>query len=85
VTSLPRSRALQSAYTGSSIFKTIARGVIPESTRRKIFSVLQGYNQIRPAPLDPHTYRELTAWYREDILNLQGLIGRDLSHWLAAP
>jgi ABC-type bacteriocin/lantibiotic exporter with double-glycine peptidase domain len=75
VTSLPRSRALQSAYTGSSIFKTIARGVIPESTRRKIFSVLQGYNQIRPAPLDPHTYRELTAWYREDILNLQGLIG----------
>ncbi len=33
-------------------------------------------------PLDPDLRRELTEFYRADILELQDLIGRDLRHWL---
>jgi len=39
--------------------------------------------QSHPAPsLDPKIRQELTAGYRNDILMLQRLIERDLSHWL---
>ena len=37
----------------------------------------------KPPPLDPRVREELSGAYREDISKLQGLIGRDLSGWLA--
>ena len=40
------------------------------------------HNFISPPPLCPKIRSELTAAYREDIIALQGLISRDLSHWL---
>ena len=40
------------------------------------------FNQERPPRLDPAVRAELTAGYREDILRLQDLTGRDLGHWL---
>ena len=36
---------------------------------------------MRP-PLSRDVRRELTAVYRSEIVALQGLIGRDQSHWL---
>ena len=39
-------------------------------------------NLAAPPPLDPALRRRLTDEYRPDILALQDLIGRDLSHWL---
>ena len=36
----------------------------------------------KPPPLDPGLRRQLTDEYREEILKLQDLIGRDLSRWL---
>ena len=35
-----------------------------------------------PPPLDPELREELVEGYKEDILRLQELIGRDLSAWL---
>jgi hypothetical protein len=35
-----------------------------------------------PPPLSGELHRELTTLYREDILQLQTLIDKDLSHWL---
>ena len=35
-----------------------------------------------PPPLAPALRRRLLEIYREDILALQGLLDRDLSHWL---
>ena len=40
------------------------------------------YNLAPPPPLLPRTRALLTAVYREDILRLQDLLGRDLTHWL---
>ena len=39
-------------------------------------------NLVKPG-LDPEIRRQLIDFYREDILRLQDLIGRDLSAWLA--
>src|SRR5919106_309515 len=36
----------------------------------------------KPPPIDPELREELVAGYKEDILRLQQLIGRDLSMWL---
>jgi hypothetical protein len=42
-------------------------------------------NKVKPPTLDPTRRHELTELYRDEILRLQDFIGRDLSHWLAAP
>jgi hypothetical protein len=36
---------------------------------------------LEPPPLDPEIRAKLVEGYREDVLRLQGLIGRDLSAW----
>jgi hypothetical protein len=88
VTLLPKNRRLHRLAThpaqldGRALF-------LPAFVRRAILSALQRvdskFNLAPPPPLGPDTRARLTEDYREDILKLQDLIGRDLSHWLAAP
>ncbi len=56
--------------------------LLPRPLRLKVIRRLRRWNQVEPSPLDPALRRELTESYREDILHLQDLIGRDLGHWL---
>lgn len=44
--------------------------------------LIQGRILAKPPPMDPEIRGELIEGYREDILKLQDLIGRDLSAWL---
>lgn len=37
---------------------------------------------LKKPPLDPAVRAQLVERYRSDVLELQDLIGRDLSHWL---
>jgi hypothetical protein len=59
---------------------------IPAGMRNKIIMTAQTWNQqhnlIPPPPIDAEIRRQLTEGYREDILKLQELIGRDLSGWM---
>ena len=60
---------------------------LPGAARRVLLAALQRLDQrfnliAPPAPLDAETRARLTEDYREDIVQLQDLIGRDLSHWL---
>jgi len=48
--------------------------------RRGLRRVLRGAKPVRPT-LDPDVRAELTATFREEILNLEALLGRDLSAW----
>jgi hypothetical protein len=50
--------------------------------RRKIACWVNRLNQSTLPPLDPQVRQELTLAQQEDILRLQELIGRDLTHWL---
>jgi hypothetical protein len=58
---------------------------LPAFARRVVVSALRRidskFNLAPPPPLDPEIRARLTEDYREDILKLQDLIGRDLSHW----
>ena len=49
---------------------------------RKLFNTLREKNMVRPE-MDPEIQQKLTHdVYREDIMKLQALIGKDLTHWL---
>lgn len=62
----------------------------PNRTGRWLFShlpvqvhaQLTRWNQVTPPPIPPAIRRTLTASYREEIQQLQALLGRDLTHWL---
>ena len=69
-------------YTG--VRSLIARN--PALVDRVLPARLRGYVKsrllVKPPPFPPEVRRQLTASYKEDILRLQELIGRDLSAWL---
>lgn len=50
---------------------------------RKALLRLQQANTVKFPPLSPDLRRELTSIFREDIQNLQKLIGRDMNAWLS--
>ena len=58
----------------------------PALVERVLPARLRGYVKSRflvePPPFPPEVRRQLTYSYKEDILKLQELIGRDLSAWL---
>ena len=56
--------------------------ILPGRLRRAISCRLRAWNQVKPPPLDPALRSNLTERYRDEIMRLQELIGRDLSHWL---
>lgn len=64
---------------------TPIRLMLPEAKRKELLlRFLRDWN-IKPMPkpgLDPEIRRQLAEYYREDIMKLQNLIDRDLSHWL---
>ncbi len=82
VTLLPRSRAIHTLLTKPHPLKSWLKPLLPLRLRQAMVSGLKSLNQTKPPPLDPELRRQLTEGYREDILKLQDLIGRDLSHWL---
>jgi hypothetical protein len=43
---------------------------------------IRNRNLVKPQPLGPEVRQQLIEIYRDDILELQKLIGRDLSGWL---
>jgi hypothetical protein len=81
VTTWTRSRLLDLLLKRSRWLKALA----PAELHRQIGHRLRTWNRVKPPPLDPALRHELTERYRDEILRLQDLIGRDLSHWLAAP
>ena len=79
---LPRSRALQVFLTEPRAAKNLLKTFVPRALSRRIGDRLRRDNLTRPT-LAPETRRRLTDLYRADIKELQGMLNRDLSHWLA--
>jgi Sulfotransferase domain len=80
----PRSRLLHKALAHPNAAKDLVKGLLPEPTRRRMRARLMKWN-ILPTPpnLASETRRALLNLYRDDILRLESLIDRDLSHWLS--
>jgi hypothetical protein len=80
---VPRHSRLHRIVMGPSLPKTLLKQILPEEMQRLLLLRLQSFNLTKP-PLSQEIRRELLNGYREDILQTQDLIGRDLSLWLAA-
>lgn len=81
VSGIPRSRTLHRILSGPNIVKRAAATLIPRRLRSSLKTRIKNLNLERQ-PLTTSTRQELIEIYRDDITQLQDLIGRDLSHWL---
>ncbi len=82
VSGIPKSRALHSFIRQSHPVKSVFKPLVPERLRLRIKTNLRNRNLRQPPPLSAEVREELAEAYREDVVKLQGLIRRDLSHWL---
>ena len=80
---IPRNRGVYNyLLKENDPIKNIVKTFLPESIRRPIVNRLIQRSLHKPQ-LSPQLRHQLTQEYRDDILQLQDLIQRDLTHWLA--
>ena len=80
---VPRSQRMAHhlAMKDDTGLKRLARATVPGFVRGQCRRLVERWNTAEPKfPEDLR--RELLAGYRDDIVALQDLIGRDLSHWM---
>jgi hypothetical protein len=80
--SFPRWKSLGKIATSESKLKYKIWYSIPDPVRKKIRNIFTHLNTKGKMSMDPLVRKKLTEVYREDILALQKLIGRDLTGWL---
>ena len=81
ISGLPKNRFLHSMLNQSNVIKSLLKKVIPTSPRQRLKQKLNRINLKKPK-MEPETRRMLIKYFKKDILNLQALIQKDLSHWL---
>jgi len=81
----PRVRALSHLLKGVPMpLKRVAKTLIPEGIRRKIAG-WEMWQNVKPVPksqISAGTRKALMDYYYQDIMKLQEVLGRDLSHWV---
>jgi hypothetical protein len=78
---IPRSRSLQVYFLEPRASKNLLKQFLPTKLSRRIGDRLRRLNLTKP-PFPVELRRQLTEGYREDIIQLQDMLQRDLSHWL---
>lgn len=81
VTGVPKSRVLQNLLNSRGSLKTVLRCLLPKRLAHGLATKVRNRNLGKP-DRPTETFEELRKTYREDILQLQELIDRDLSSWL---
>jgi hypothetical protein len=79
---VPKSRLLVSVLKRPNPLKSALRPLLPAGLRGRLSEGLQRRNLSEAPPLEAGVRGRLVETYREDVLALEGLIGRDLSAWL---
>ena len=79
--SQPRSRALRRFLVDSQLPRRVARAVVPEGVRRRVWAAAYRRNSAPPPRLDPDSRALLVGRFRDDIERLEVIIGRDLAAW----
>ncbi|MBP0012190.1 MAG: sulfotransferase [Roseofilum sp. SBFL] len=80
-TRVPKNQTVNTLLNRPNPVKAVVKTLLPMKFRKSIADRLKQQNLGKPK-LSPKLRKELTEEYREDILKLQDLIGRDLSKWL---
>lgn len=82
---VPKNRVWRAFLQGLGPVASVFRPLIPATVRPELAGVLnrlQGRAFVKPPPLEAAARAELIEIYRQDILQLQDLLQRDLSAWL---
>ena len=82
VSGIPNNRYLYDIFTKKNLIKSIFKPLFTEQLRRKIYDAVTTQNLGSKPTMSSEIKHDLINIYREDILKLQDLILRDLSHWL---
>jgi hypothetical protein len=75
----PRVAAVNYLLKKSAIWPSM-KGLMPPALRSRLRALI--FRSGRPMAMDPKDRRYLIEYYRQDILALSALLGRDLSRWL---
>ena len=81
VTGIPKNRSFYNFLTTKNILKEPLKLLVPPHIRDRIVTTLKNKTLQKPQ-LSPVIRSQLMEAYREEILELQDLINRDLSGWL---
>lgn len=85
VTGIPQSRFVHAFLTKPMLLKKMMKPIVcpflPKEKRTRFVNRLKA-KYLKKPQMKAETREYLKELYREDILQLQDLIGRDLSHWL---
>ncbi|MDJ1172835.1 sulfotransferase family protein [Roseofilum capinflatum] len=80
-TEVPKNRTVNTLLNRPNPIKAVLKPLLPTGLRKRIATNLKQRNQGKPK-LPDQTRKQLINIYRQDILQLQDLINRDLSNWL---
>ncbi|MBI5603279.1 MAG: sulfotransferase [Deltaproteobacteria bacterium] len=85
ISGVPKNMLIHKVITEPNALKNFLRPgirwLIPETKRRRWIEGLREKNLVKPE-MKPETRQELINYFHDDILMLQDLIKRDLTHWL---
>lgn len=83
VAKIPRYPLLSKLLLYPNPLRNLLSRSLPGGLRSQLSAQVQKTQWKKPPALETSLRRQLTDLYRQDILELQSLIGRDLSHWLS--
>ncbi|MFQ5571826.1 MAG: sulfotransferase [Rhodothermales bacterium] len=79
---VPKSMWLQQTVMRPNWLKTMAQSMVPTRVRKKVSAAILRTLRTSKPVLDDEVRRKFAMIYRDDILKVQDLLGRDLSVWL---
>ena len=85
VSGIPRSRLLHAIIDRPSRAKDLAKRLLPAGAARLHAALMSRNIEVSEPRIAPETERALREEYRGDIVQLESLIGRDLSAWRTGP
>lgn len=82
VSMVPKNQAYNRLIARQNPLKALVKALLPTDFRQRLKTRLLSGNLSKPEPLPAEIRQQLIETFQPDILELQQLIGRDLSRWL---
>lgn len=79
---IPKSRLIHNLVDRGNPIRSALQTIVPKGVRKSVAQHIRKLNLAPKPPLELELRKNLSDYYRDDILRLQDLIGRDLSNWL---
>jgi hypothetical protein len=84
VSMVPNHVGMHNFISGEHPLKAAIKAVVPAGLRQGVKQKLVDGNLRRPTPMPAEVRRQLVEVFREDVLELEEMLGRDLSRWRRA-